>query len=132
LPVFRADTDLLEFASQMALATEAPEHIMITRSDRVVGVIKVAEALQMVSKTNTNGLVLSDLTHQPYSLARKSDVMFDVIKRMSRKGSRLALVYDRGHRIPHVSDILGYVTNNDIAQSMAHSLSFRVNPGGSK
>lgn len=132
LPVFRADTDLLDFASQMALATEAPEHIMISRSDRVVGVIKVAEALQMVSKTSTNGLVLSDLTHQPYSLARKSDVMFDVIKRMSRKGSRLALVYDRGHRIPHVSDILGYVTNNDIAQSMAHSLSFRVNPGGSK
>jgi len=84
----------------------------------------------MVSKTNTSGLVLNDLSHQPYSLARKSDVMFDVIKRMSRKGSRLALVYDSEHPVPHASDILGYVTNNDIAQSMAQSLSFRVDPGG--
>jgi len=130
LPTFPADTGLLDFAAQMAVAADVPEHVIITRRDRVVGVIKVAEALQMVSKTNTSGLVLNDLSHQPYSLARKSDVMFDVIKRMSRKGSRLALVYDSEHPVPHASDILGYVTNNDIAQSMAQSLSFRVDPGG--
>ncbi len=126
LPVFTAGLSLANFAKQMAVTKPLPEHVILTRSDRVMGVIDVPEALLMVSKSDKKGLTLSDLSHHPYSLARETDVMFDVIKRMSRKGSRLALVYKSDRHFPHAGDILGYVTNDDIAKSIAHSLSFRV------
>ncbi len=129
LPVYPGDTGLEDFAQQIAASPHAVEHVLISRGDKIAGVIIVAEALQMILKTNTQALTLDDLTQTPFSLARKSDVMFDVIKRMSRKGSRMALVVKSGHRVPRTDDIIGYVTNDDIAQSVAESLSFRIKKG---
>lgn len=52
--------------------------------------------------------------------------MFDVIKRMSRRGNKLALVVKENQGIPRASDLLGYITNDDIAESVAGSLAFRL------
>ncbi len=126
LPVYPGDTSLEDFAQRIATSPHTVEHVLLSHGDKIAGVITVAEALQMILKTDTQALTLDDLTQTPFSLARKSDVMFDVIKRMSRKGSRMALVFNSGHRVPRTGDIIGYVTNDDIAQSVAESLSFRI------
>ncbi len=126
LSVYPADMDLAEFNHAMSVQPQAARHVVITRGHRITGVVSVSEALRLAGKADTSGLVLDDLSDNHFIIAREKDVMFDVIKRMSRRGNKLALVVKDHHGIPRASDLLGYITNDDIADSVAESLAFRL------
>jgi len=126
LSVYPADMGLDEFHAAIKAQPQTARHVVITRGNRITGLVSVHDALRIAGKTETSLLTLDDLCDNNFTIAREKDVMFDVIKRMSRRGNKLAVVVKDHHGVPRASDLLGYITNDDIADSVAESLAFRL------
>jgi CIC family chloride channel protein len=126
LPVYPDDMSVAEFDRAISARPQAARHVVVSRGHRIMGVVSVGEAKRIAGKAGGAGLSLGDLSDRQFTIAREKDVMFDVIKRMSRRGDKLALVVAESHGIPRADDLLGYITNDDIAESVAESLAFRL------
>jgi len=126
--VYPADMALAEFNAATVAQPQSARHVVITRGERITGLVSVSEAQRLAGKTGSSELTLEDLSDNNFTIAREKDVMFDVIKRMSRRGNKLALVVREHQGIPRAGDLLGYITNDDIAESVAESLAFRPKP----
>jgi CBS domain-containing protein len=126
MSVYPADMGLAEFNTAVNLQPRTARHVVITHGPRISGLVSVGEALRLAGKTDSSELTLDDLSDNNFTIARKKDVMFDVIKRMSRRGHKVALVVKDNSGIPRAGDLLGYITNDDIAESVAESLAFRL------
>ncbi len=55
--------------------------------------------------------------------------MFGVIDRMSRRQVGIAVVVDSDRLVPRAESVLGVITRNQIADSVADSLALRSRPG---
>ena len=53
---------------------------------------------------------------------RGDDVAFDVIQRIYRKGAVMALVVNGGRAAPRPEDVLGVITKEHVADSVASSV----------
>lgn len=126
LSVYPANMGLKEFSTETGGQSLLVDHVVITRGQRIAGLVSVREVERLMGKTEASELTLGDLSDHHFTIAREKDVMFDVIKRMSRRGNKLALVVKANTGIPRADDLLGYITNDDIAESVAESLAFRL------
>jgi chloride channel protein, CIC family len=108
-----------------ALLREAPHdgllHVVVTRSDHVVGVIRVNTALRRGLADGFTGVSLGDVADRRFSIARESDVMFDVISRMTRRCADMVVV-TKGRGRPRASDVVGVISKEDIADAVAESI----------
>ncbi len=67
------------------------------------------------------GVTLGDVASPDFTIAREDDVMFDVIGRMWRRGGAMAVVVKSG-RVPRADDVLGVITKEHVADSVAASI----------
>ena len=96
-------------------------HIVITRDDRITGVLRVNTALRRGLEGAYTGISIGEVASKDFTIARSQDVMFAVIGRMWRKKATMAVVVQAEGR-PRVKDILGVISKEHIADSVAESI----------
>ena len=105
-------------------------HIVVSRDAHIVGVVTPHEALwAMRGGDPQDPVTLGRIARTDYALVLESDVMIDVIERMSRRQVGTVLVVGGGRRVPRVDDVLGVITRNQIADSVADSIAMRSRRG---
>jgi CIC family chloride channel protein len=96
-------------------------HVVVARGDRVAGVVRINAALRHGSEDGYGGVTFGDVARRRFTVARREDVIFDVITRMAQHDASMAVVSRRRGR-PYVGDIIGIISKEHIADSVAESI----------
>ena len=97
------------------------KHIVVTDGDRVVGVLRVNTALRRGLEDVQQSFTVGEIAQRNYTVAREEDIVFDVVTRMTRHNAGMAVV-SKAKRRPRVGDVLGIITKEHIADSVADSI----------
>lgn len=115
-----AETSFDSFLSQLHYDGRM-RHAAITDGNRIVGLLRVNMALRRASEGSHPGLTLRDVTGHNFTIVREDDIVYDVIRRIWRKKATMALVV-RGHGVPRPDDVMGIITKEHVADSVASSV----------
>jgi CIC family chloride channel protein len=96
-------------------------HVVVTRRNRVAGVLRVNIDLRRAVGAAGSEVTLGELAHRNFTVVREDAAVFDVIARMRRKDAAMALVIPRAG-YPAAGAILGVITKEHIADSVASSI----------
>ncbi|MGA0603812.1 chloride channel protein [Caulobacter sp. KR2-114] len=96
-------------------------HVVVTRKDRIVGVIRVNTGLRRGLEATATGVTLGDVVSRNFVVVREGDVAFDIIRRMWRRNAIMAVVV-RCRGIPGAADVAGVITKEHVADSVADSV----------
>jgi CIC family chloride channel protein len=118
--VLPADTDFAAFLRETA--TGGFKHIVVTRDDRIVGVLRVNTELRVGLEEAHSGVRLGDIAQKNFTVARAGDVVFDVVERMWRRGASMAIVTKGSGRTPRGPHVVGMISKEHIADSVADSI----------
>jgi len=127
--VLPAETDFDHFLRQTP-SGRPMKHVVVTRADRIYGVLRVNTALRRGLETAYTGVTLGDVAQRNFTIARADDIAFDVIARMWRKGGVMAVVVKTGpaqapswrSRRPRSADVIGIISKEHIADSVAEGI----------
>jgi CIC family chloride channel protein len=97
------------------------KHIVVTDGDRIVGVFRVNTALRRGLEDIEKGFTVGEIAQRNYTVAREEDIVFDVVTRMTRHNAGMAVVTKAKGR-PRAADLLGVITKEHIADSVADSI----------
>jgi CIC family chloride channel protein len=96
-------------------------HVVVHDGGRIVGVMRVNTSLRSGSPVVQPGVALHDLASRDFTIVRKNDVVFDVIRRIWQRRAIMALVTSaRG--VPRAGDVLGVITKEHVADSVATTI----------
>ena len=131
------DTDFTVLPAETSFAAflRAPDnggrmrHVVVTKGDRVAGVLRVNTSLrQGLAETGAGGgATLGELATRNFVIARGDEVMFDVIRRIWRRNGFMAVVVGKERGTPRAADVLGVITKDHVADSVAASI--EIYPG---
>jgi CIC family chloride channel protein len=123
VPIMAAETYLDEFLLRPE-NKGAIRHVVVTRDNRISGVLRINTGIrQQLARTQT-GVMLGDVARKDFTIVHEGDAVFDVIRRMSRRGVTMALVIGGDERaIPRPHLIRGVITKEHVADSVAKSVS---------
>jgi CIC family chloride channel protein len=96
-------------------------HVVVTRKGRLFGVIRVNTGLRRGLETTSTGITLGDVASREFTVVGEDVVAFDVIKRIWRKGAMMAVVV-KGRAVPRGDDVVGVITKEHVADSVAESV----------
>ncbi len=97
-------------------------HVVVSDDGgHIVGVMRVNTALRAGSSVVQPGTALRDLASHDFTIVREDEVVFDVIRRLWRRKAIMALV-TRGRGVPRADDVLGVITKEHVADSVAASI----------
>jgi CIC family chloride channel protein len=114
-----ADTDFAAFLRQTPHS--GFKHIVVTRDNRIAGVLRVNTELRRGLEGAYSGVLLGDIAQKNFTIARAEDVVFDVVDRMWRHGAALAIV-TKGTARPRAEHVVGMISKEHIADSVADSI----------
>ena len=123
------DTDVVVVPSTMSFDSSLARpdhqgrmrHVVVCDGNRIVGVLRVNTALRTASESSGSGATLGDLAGRDFTIVREEDIVFDVIQRIWRRQSGMALVV-RGRGVPRPADVVGVITKEHVADSVAASI----------
>ncbi|HUH86309.1 MAG TPA: chloride channel protein [Stellaceae bacterium] len=96
-------------------------HVVATKDHRILGVLRVNTALRRASAAMQDQVTLGDLASRQFTIARENDIVFDLIPRLWRRQAIMTLVV-RGSGVPHAEDVVGVITKEHVADSVAESI----------
>ena len=96
-------------------------HIVVTDGDRIAGTLRVNTSLRHGLEGAYTGVTLGSVASETFTIAQEDDLMFDVIHRFWR-GSASMVVVVRGSGVPRAQDVVGVISKEHIADSVAESL----------
>jgi CIC family chloride channel protein len=97
-------------------------HVVVSRHGRVAGVFRINTSLRRGLETGGGEVTLGDIASRHFVVVSEKRIVFDVIRRMWRKGAIMAVVA-HGDRVPRAGDVAGVITKEDVADSVADSVS---------
>jgi chloride channel protein, CIC family len=118
--ILSADADFDEFLRQNT-GERGFKHVVVTRGNRISGVVRVNTTLRRGVEQAYSGVRLGDVAQRNFTIARESDIMFDVVQRMARRDAVMAVVLKDQSR-PRPSGIVGIISKEHIADSVAESI----------
>ncbi|MGH7010308.1 MAG: chloride channel protein, partial [Caulobacteraceae bacterium] len=118
--VLPADSSLDSFLQKHS-AEQRLRHVVVTDKGRIFGVIRINMGLRRGLASAETGVKLRDVASRNFTLVDGDDVAFDVIERMWRKGAIMAVVV-QGRGIPRPNDVIGVITKEHVADSVADSV----------
>ncbi|MDE2562370.1 MAG: chloride channel protein [Sphingomonadales bacterium] len=122
------DTPLDEVLREHGHEEGRLRHIVVTRHDgHLFGVLRVNTGLRRGLEGASTGVTIGDVAIRDFAVVREATVVFDVIDRMWRKRGNMAVVV-AGHGVPRGDDVVGVITKEHVADSVASSV--RIYPGG--
>jgi CIC family chloride channel protein len=92
-----------------------------TRGNHIVGVVRINAGLRRGLEGAYSGVSLGDVAQRNFTLARESDIIFDIVQRMARHHASMAVVTKIGGRY-RPSAIVGVISKEHIADSVAESI----------
>jgi CIC family chloride channel protein len=96
-------------------------HVVVSNDDRIVGVLRVNTGIRRGLETAYTGVTLNDVASRDFTIAHEEDIMFGVIGRMWQRGAMMVVVV-RGNGKPSAADVLGVITKEHVADSVALSV----------
>jgi chloride channel protein, CIC family len=96
-------------------------HVVVTKGDKIVGVLRVNTNLRHGLEGGFASATLGEVASPQFTIARSEDIMFSVIGRMWRRNAMMTVVV-RSEGVPRADDVLGVVTKEHIADSVAESI----------
>ncbi len=97
------------------------KHVVVTRGNRIVGVVRINVGLRRGSEAAYAGVTLGAVAQRNFTLARENDIVFDVLQRMSRHNAAMAVVAKTGGRW-RPAEIVGIISKEHVADSVAESI----------
>jgi CIC family chloride channel protein len=104
-------------------------HVVVMRDGRIFGVLRINTRIRRPLANEKAGVTLAEVAQKNYTIVRESDVMFDVITRMTRRDAAMALVVspEAGRRPPRPAHIRGVITKEHVADSVAKTVEIYPN-----
>ena len=118
--VMPAAAALHEFLRQHG-ADKGFKHVVVARGDHIVGVVRINTAIRHGLEAAYSGVTMGAVAQRNFTLARESDIVFDIVQRMSRRDAAMVIVMKTGGR-GRPSDIVGIISKEHIADSVADSI----------
>jgi CIC family chloride channel protein len=123
------DRDIMVLPQSTPFGTflERPEHegrlrhVVTTHDGRITGVLRVNTGFQRGIEGAFAGISLGDVASREFTIARSQDIMFNVIGRMWRHKAMAVVVVD-SDGIPDAANIVGIITKEHVADSVAESI----------
>ena len=97
------------------------KHIVVTRGNHIAGVVRVNTSLRHGVERAYSGVRLGDVAQRNFTLARETDIVFDVVQRMTRRDAGMAVVM-AAHGRWRPSQIVGIISKEHVADSVADSI----------
>jgi CIC family chloride channel protein len=97
------------------------KHVVVTRGDKLYGVIRVNLGLRRGLTGADTGATLADVASRNFTIVEEGTVVYDVIDRMWRKSSIMAVVLG-GDGAARGENVRGVITKEHVADSVAHSM----------
>jgi len=94
---------------------------VVAPDDRIVGVLRVNTGIRQGLQSAYTGVTLDDVASPDFTIAHEEEIMFSVIEGMWQRGAMMAVVV-RGNGSPLASDVLGVITKEHVADSVALSV----------
>jgi chloride channel protein, CIC family len=94
---------------------------VIACDDTIVGVLRVNTGIRQGLEPTYTGITLEDVASRDFTIAHEEDIMFGVIGRMWER-SAIMVVVVRGNGEPSATNVLGVITKEHIADSVALSV----------
>jgi chloride channel protein, CIC family len=96
-------------------------YVVVTRANHIAGVVRVNTSLRRGIEQSYTGVCLGDVAQRNFTIVHESDIMFDVVQRITRRNADVAIVVkDRSRGRP--ADIAGIVSKEQIADSVGESI----------
>ena len=96
-------------------------HVVVTRGDQIFGVLRVNTGLRRGLETTHTGITLGEIANRDFTIVGDDMVASDVIERIWRKNAFMAVVV-RGRGIPRADDVVGVITREHVANSVAEGI----------
>jgi CIC family chloride channel protein len=96
-------------------------HVVVAQDDRIAGVLRVNTGIRHGLENAYTGVTLDDVASREFTIAHEQDIMFGVIGRMWQRGAMMVVVV-RGNGKPLAADVLGVITKEHVADSVALSV----------
>jgi chloride channel protein, CIC family len=97
-------------------------HVIVSRDDRIVGVIRVNTALRQASQqADPSRITLGDVASGNFIVVSEYDIVYGVIERMWQEKATMAVVV-RSAGTARPADVLGVITKEHVADSVAASI----------
>ncbi len=96
-------------------------HVVTTDGDRITGVLRVNTALRRGLEGAFTGLTLGEVASPHFTIEQAGDIMFNVIGHMWRMQAVMAVIV-RDENDPRATDVIGVITKEHVADSVAESI----------
>ena len=96
-------------------------HVLVEDGGHLCGAVRINTGIRQGLESADTGVTLGDVAPRNFTIVRADDIVFDVIDRIWRKKADMALVVD-GKGIPRPGDVLGIITKEHVADSVAASI----------
>jgi CIC family chloride channel protein len=96
-------------------------HVVVSDKGRIYGVIRVNTGLRRGLEGADTGVSLGEVASRNFTVVPEDETAFDVIRRMWRRNAIMAVVV-RGSGVPRASDVVGVITKEHVADSVADSI----------
>jgi CIC family chloride channel protein len=97
------------------------QHVIAASDDGIMGVLHVNSESPREPTDSPRGTTLGDAASRNFTIVREEDVMFSVIGHIWQRGATMAVVV-RANDAPRASDVLGVITKEHVADSVAVSI----------
>jgi CIC family chloride channel protein len=126
--ILPAETDFAAFLRETAAG--GFKHIVVISEDRIAGVLRVNTELRLGLESAYSGVRLGDIAQKNFTVSRADDVVFDVVERMWRRNASMSIVTKGDRRVPRAGNIVGMISKEHIADSVADSIRPYAELGG--
>jgi len=96
-------------------------HVVVTEQDRLLGVVRVNTSLRHASADARSAITMGDIASRDFIVVGEQDIMYEVIERMWREQAVMAVVA-RGSGVPRPADVVGVISKEHVADSVAESI----------
>jgi chloride channel protein, CIC family len=96
-------------------------HVVVTDKGRIVGVIRVNTGLRRGLEGADTGASLGEVASRNFTVVPEDEIASEVIRRMWRRNASMAVVV-RGRGIARAGDVIGVITKEHVADSVADSI----------
>jgi CIC family chloride channel protein len=120
IQVLTAETSFDDYLRQPEHAGRL-RHVVVIAKGHICGVIRVNTGLRRGLEATHTGVSLGDVASRNFTVVREGETAFDVIRRMWRRDAMMAVVV-RGGGVPRASDVVGVITKEHVADSVADSI----------
>lgn len=123
------DADIMVLPAEVSLDTFLHEHevegrlrhVVITKGDQIFGVLRINTGLRRGLEGTRTGVTLGDIANRDFTIVGENMIVSDVIERIWRRHAFMAAVV-RGHGIPRAGDVVGVITREHVANSVADGI----------